>query len=103
MGLLVYSNDNVYSGEFDKQNRPHGNGKYIENSGRYEYDGEWEYHLQHGQGCETTLNPTTNKKDTYRGDFEGGTVRLGVFYSGGYPPIFGVLVPPACVRSPGQV
>ncbi|CAJ1936387.1 unnamed protein product [Cylindrotheca closterium] len=91
-GLLVYSNDNVYSGEFDKENRPHGHGRYIEKSGRYEYDGEWEHHLQHGQGCEIILNLTTDKKEAYRGEFKDGlrhgagecTFADGTKYSGGW-------------------
>jgi len=68
-GMLVYSNDNVYSGDFDQKNEPHGWGKYIQKSGGLEYHGEWVHGLQQGRGCETLLKH--GEKEVYEGQFQG--------------------------------
>ena len=76
-GTLVYTNGNVYEGDFDSEGRYSGTGRYTFSSGMY-YEGEYVNNLREGEGLFTwSTNGDLDSAWLFKGTFKAGKAYYG--------------------------
>ena len=76
-GTLVYTNGNVYEGDFDSEGRYSGTGRYTFSSGMY-YEGEYVAGLREGEGLFTwSTNGDLDSAWLFRGTFKADKAYYG--------------------------